>query len=228
MPDNTKLTAWIHGSKFMVEVCGTGYSVAEIGEQFAWLGAALHLSPYELGVACCTPSIGEIHVDTAPTASGTLSSHHIRCKVDFTFQECEERLEPSNGQCWHKMFRNPVVVQGYPIPYRSEPSPGLEIPLDIMAGLVRTQHINTFNGKLFIKGFSAMLVLTSGSGAILIWHLLYNKTGNRISYLDSPVAYADNANAFDLEKARHIVGWCSEVKYYAGRNHIGCQKNYFC
>jgi hypothetical protein len=31
------------------------------------------------------------------------------------------------------MFRNPIVVQGYPISCRSEPSSGLEIPLDIMA-----------------------------------------------------------------------------------------------
>jgi hypothetical protein len=222
LPDNTELTAWIHDSKFMVEVFGTRYSVAEIGEQFAWLSAALHSSSHKLGVACYTPSIGEILVDsTLHPVSRTPSRHQIFCKIDVTLRECEEYHEPSNGQCWHRMFRNPVVVQGYPIPYRSEPSTGLEIPLDIMAGLVRTRRINTFNGKLFIKGFSTMLVPTRLSGDLLIWHLLYNKSGSRISYLDNTVAYADNANAVDLEKTRHIVGWCSEVKYYAGRDHIG-------
>ncbi|RYO92854.1 hypothetical protein DL763_004579 [Monosporascus cannonballus] len=39
LPDNTNLIAWVHGSKFVVEVFGTKDSVAEIGEQLAWLGA---------------------------------------------------------------------------------------------------------------------------------------------------------------------------------------------
>jgi nucleoside phosphorylase len=217
LPDNTKLTAWIHESKFMVEAFGTGYSVAEVGEMFAWLGAALRSSPYNLGVACCTPSINVN--STLDNVSRTLSSHRIFCVIDFTIQECEERFEPSNGQCWHKIFRNPVVVQGYPISSRSESSTGLEIPLDIMAGLTQIRRINTFNGKLFIKGFSIMLVPTKHSGDLLMWHLLHNENGSRMSYLDKTVANVGDANAFDLENTRHIVGWCSEMKYYTGRNH---------
>jgi hypothetical protein len=66
------------------------------------------------------------------------------------------------------MFRNPVVAKGYLILSRSESSIGLEILLNMMAGLARTQHANTFNGKLFIKGFSTMLVLMKHSGDLLI------------------------------------------------------------
>lgn len=62
----------------------------------------------------------------------------------------------------------------------------------------------------------------------LCWHLLYNKDGNRISYLDNAVPHAENVSAFDLEKARHVFGWCSEVKYYAGRNHVEIVKGHFC
>ena len=171
LPDNTKFTAWIHESKFMVEAFGTGGFVAEIGEQFAWLGAALRSSPYELGVAYCTPSI---HFENAPhPVSGTPPSPHILCKIDFTVEE--EHLEPSNGQCWHNMFRNPVVVKGYPIPRRSESDTGLEIPLNMMAGLARTQRANIFNGKLFIKGFSTMLVPTKRCGDLLIWTSFSNR-----------------------------------------------------
>ncbi|KAN0073022.1 hypothetical protein V8E54_009136 [Elaphomyces granulatus] len=217
LPDHTKLTAWIHDSKFVIEVFGTGYSVAETGEQFAWLSAALRSSPYTLGVACCTPSIGEIRVGTSLHSSPrTTTTHQIFCKLDFTIQECGECFGPSNGQCWHKMFRNPIIVQGYPIPNRSEPSTGLEIPLEIIAGLFRTRRVNTFNGKLFIKAFSIMLVPTRQSEDLFIWHLLYNKNGSRISYLDNTLAFTGNINGFDLEKARHIVGWCSEAEYYAG------------
>jgi hypothetical protein len=112
--------------------------------------------------------------------SGTTSWADILCKIDFTVQEREEHLESSNGQCWHNMFRNPVVVKGYLIPRRSESDTGLEIPLNMMAGLARTQRADTFNGKLFIKGFSAMLIPTKRSGDLIIWHYLYKKNGNHL------------------------------------------------
>jgi hypothetical protein len=228
LPDNTKLTAWIHESKFIVEAFGTGDSVAEIGEQLAWLGAALRSSTYKLGVAYCTPFVSDIHFDNAShSVSGTPCWSDVLCKIDFIMQEKEEHLEPSNGQCWHNMFRNPVVVKGYPIRCRSEPDTGLEIPLNIMAGLARTRRVNTFNGKLFIKGFSTILVPTRHSGDLLIWHLLYNKDGNRISYLDNTVAHAEHVSVFDLEKARQVLGWCSEIKYYAGRNDVEIIKGFF-
>lgn len=121
-----------------------------------------------------------------------------------------------------------MVVEGYPIPRRSETDTGLEIPLNMMAGLARTQRANTFNEKLFIKGFSTMLVPTKHSGDLLIWHLLYNKDGNRISYLDNTIPHAENVSVFDLGKARHIRGWCSEIRNYAGRNDVNITKDPFC
>lgn len=206
----------------MVEAFGTGHSVAEIGEQLAWLGAALRSSSHELGVAYSSiPFISDIRIDNAPhKISGTVSRADILVKIDFTVQEKKEDLEPANGQCWHNIFRNPVVVKGYPIQRRSEVDIGLEIPLNMMAGLARTQRANTFNGKLFIKGFSTMLVPKRRSRDLLLWHLLYNKDENRISYLDNTVPHAENVSAFNLEKARHIVGWCSEVRNYAGKTNV--------
>jgi hypothetical protein len=205
----------------MVEVFGTGDAVAEIGEQLAWLGAALRSSPYELGVSYCTPFISDIRIDNAPPpAFGTSSACEVLCKIGFTVEQVVKHLETSNGQCWHNMFRNPVVVRGYPILRKYEPDVGLEIPLNMMAGLARTQRANIFNGKLFIKGFSTMLVPTKRSGDLLIWHLLYNKEGNRISYLDNIIPHAENVSFSDLETARHVVGWCSEVQNYAGRNNL--------
>src|SRR5262249_46600576 len=40
LPDGTELDAWIEGSKFIITAVWTGDSLAEIGQQFAWLGAA--------------------------------------------------------------------------------------------------------------------------------------------------------------------------------------------
>ncbi|KAK2592180.1 hypothetical protein QQS21_010122 [Conoideocrella luteorostrata] len=218
LPDGTELIAWIDASNFMVEVLGKGDSIAQVGEQLAWLAAALRSSPTdEPGVASCTPFIDDIHQCNDSSGSPTtLVWPAMLCKIDFTVQTKAPDFEPSNGQCWHNVFRNPVVVEGYPIPRRSEPNTGLEISLNIMAGLVGTKRVNTFNGYIFIKGFSAMLVPTRNTGDLLIWHLLYKKDGNHISYLDNTVAHAQNLIEFELEEARHIIGWCSEVKYCAG------------
>ena len=196
----------------MVEACGTAESVAEIGEQLGWLGTALRSSKYDLGVGYCRPLV---HLEDTPSLK--IGTH---CKIGFSFQERGIYPEPSNGQCWHNLFRNPVVVQGFPIPLRSEIETGLEIPLHIMAGLAQSQRVNTFDGKVLIKGFSTMLVLIKKSADLIIWHLLYNKDGNRISYLDNTVTHGETASVSDVEKARHVLGWCSEVKYYAGKNNF--------
>ena len=142
------------------------------------------------------------------------SFYNISFNLDFSTED----YESSNGQCWHHLFRNPVVVKGYPIPRRSAPNLGLEISLDTMAGLARTKCINTFNNKIFIKGFATMLVPTQFSGGLLIWHLLYNKSGERISYLDSQGTHAESISLSDLEGSRHILGWCQNVRYCAGKN----------
>ncbi|KAI9727443.1 MAG: hypothetical protein M1834_008387 [Cirrosporium novae-zelandiae] len=145
-------------------------SVAEIGEQFAWPGAALRSSPYESGVAYCTPFIRDIHGDNAPhPASERQDWLNIFCKIDFTVQQRGECLKHSNDQYWYNMFRNPIVVQGYPILHRPKSNTGLEISLNMKAGLIRTR-----------------------------------------------VPHAEDTSVFDLEKARQVVGWCSEIKYYAG------------
>ena len=213
----------------MVKAFGTRDSVAEIGEQLAWLGAALRSPPNKLGVAYCTPFISKIYVDNTPClVPGIASWPNILCNIDFTIQETEEQPGLSNGQCWHNMFKNPVVVRGYPIRRRFELETGLEIPLNMMAGLARTQRINLFNGKLFIKGFSTMLIPTKYKKDLLIWHLLYNKDGNHISYLENTVPHLENISIPDVETARHVLGWCSEGKYYAGRNNIEIAKGPLC
>ncbi|KAK8918043.1 hypothetical protein VCV18_009373 [Metarhizium anisopliae] len=89
---------------------------------------------------------------------------------------------------------------------------GLEIRLDTMAHLAGTRHIQLFNNKIFIKGFSIMLVPTRHSDNILVWHLLFKKNGNRISYLDNNGSHIEETNLFDLETNRHILGWSSSEK----------------
>lgn len=120
------------------------------------------------------------------------------------------------GNCWHDLFRNPTLVLGYPIPERLQSGYGLEAPLTVIAGLVHTQRATFFGGKLFLKGFSTMLIPTKQSGEMLIWHLVFHGNGDHISYLDSNVSHASGIGLDDIEKYRHILGWCADAKNYTG------------
>ncbi|KAK6497564.1 hypothetical protein TWF481_011971 [Arthrobotrys musiformis] len=253
LPDDTRITGSLQAgsSELLVWALGTEYSVAEIGQQVAWLGTALRSSSSEVGVVAWTPSITTIQtpdrqqVEFAEFSLHSQNLEHTACvtvcerdgctvpksptvfyQLGFTTERRAPQESPilSNGKCWHNMFRNPIVVKGYPIPRRPnldsgwphEASTGLEIPLNMMAGLAQTRHVQVFNEMLFIKGFSTLLVPTKKGGDIIIWHLICNHDGDRISYLEKNVSYAEGLSIPELQGARHVVGWCSKSDYYAG------------
>lgn len=138
-------------------------------------------------------------------------------EIEFAVEVVPQTLPAANGQCWHDIFRNPVVVRGYPIPQRLQWKSGLEISLNIMAGLARTQCVNRFKDKVYAKGFSTMLVPTKKDTEVVFWHLIYNRDGERISYLDDDQDQEQYICQLDLENYRHVLGWCSEAKLYAGK-----------
>ncbi|KAF5607433.1 Pfs domain-containing protein [Fusarium pseudoanthophilum] len=209
LPDHTRLAARINGSRVMVQTSGSAASISETGEQLAWLGAALRSSPHPNGLTYCTPSIRSIHRDPEMPQA-------VVCVIGF---ELEQRLEPpdnENGHCWHGIFRNPVVVNGFPILPKWERNTGLEMPLNIMAELARADRVDQFNDKVYIKGFSTMLVPTRQFKEVIYWHLIYKEDGSRISYLDDDLDWDALAGFPDLTTHRHVLGWCSEARFYAG------------
>jgi hypothetical protein len=93
---------------------------------------------------------------------------------------------------------------------------GLEIPLQMMARLAQAKFVNTFLGSPIMKGFSAMLIPSENCEEMIVWHLVHNKNGDRISYLDTSVVAAKGVLASQLSQTRHILGWCSNARYLAG------------
>jgi len=220
LPDGTELLAQIRESKLILKTNGTGDSIAEIGQIFAWLAGALRSSPFRDGVAICVPRIQATPCgDTAslPMTSKPKIPAEISCVVQFDIYQSSASEEGAPGQCWHKMFRNPVMVHGYPILSKQEHNLGLEMPLNMMARLAGSERANIFDGKIFIKGFSTMLVATKLIGDLLIWHYFYNSEGDRISYLDHKLQSMDNFSLQQLEATRHVVGCCLDCMYYAGK-----------
>jgi hypothetical protein len=91
------------------------------------------------------------------------------------------------------------------------------MPLNMMAKLIRTSYIIPFDSTWYLKGFSSMLALAERRDDVLLWHHIYDRAGGRVSYFDhrgsSPMVVAVS----ELKNARHVVGWCPDVKLYAGK-----------
>lgn len=216
----------MHGSPnsgFKARIHGPADTVAQIGQVLSWLGAALRSPPRE-GLFFCIPSVDTITASRKPREGKDQDpakhSPDAHFKISYRFEPCwsSAKKPELNGQCWHNLLREAVLVPGFPILCRREPRLGLEIPLDMAAFLTGTRMVEIFNSKIFIKGFSAMLVPTDRRGDVVVWHLLYTTTGTHISYLDVPIGqrHATDVGMPDLEQARHVVGWCPEATYHVG------------
>lgn len=221
------------GSMFVLYVSGTEpSSVVEVAQQLAWLGAALRTSPYERGIASCTPSIsGTSCVISSDTDErGHSSGKQVqnptvesRFKLSFSFNPLPCEAKYSNGQCWQNLFLNPVLVRGYPVTRRPKGVKGLELSLDVMATLLQASQLTWFGDRPFIKGFSALVVPTQVEQGAMLWHLVFNQSKKkRISYNDPRVPRSRHSNAEKiddrtLERSRHILGWCSQVKSLTGK-----------
>ena len=151
--------------------------------------------------------------ERAHTEDSSLESTHC-FKISLDLRSEEEQSNP--GSCWRHMFRNPVVVKGFPIRARSQPQAGLEVPLNVMAGLVDTRHVNVCYGAVYLKGSSSMLVPVARTTDMVLWHLYQNPTGEHIAYLRKNSTPSIGIDPADLGRTRHIVGWCLDARHYAG------------
>lgn len=210
----------------MVAASGSGESIADVGEQLAWLGSSLRSSPVDQGPVFCS---AETHISRIDSATTSSSSIRLHCTVMFRLAPHHEEKRPPimNGKCWHNLFRNPVIAMGFPIPKRNEPHSGLEIPLSMMATLAQAKRVTAFDGKIFIKGHSTMLVPTKRVGSTIVWHLLYNERGERLPYTDpriDPLAdpSVDDLGIAEISQSRHILGWASSARVIPGMNRETC------
>jgi len=217
LADQTRVMAWFGEAMLLhVSVTGSAPSIADIGEQLAWLGAALRPSPrvnkYR-GVWYCSPSV---RCPISGSIIQPVGAQSYPCHFDIRFRFDKAEGEASDGTCWHKMFRNPVIVRGYPTARRANTNTGLEVPLGALVQLMNTKCVTAFHGKVFIKGFSSMLALIERKGELLLWHLFYNPEGGRVSYLEYKEEPSASFTLSQLEDSRHVVGWCSSAKILAG------------
>lgn len=202
----------MEGGGLRITATGAEDTIVEVGQQFIWLAAALRSSPHDDGVTACHPNIRR--------APGLLGSSPA-ISVDFTFKEIasgKHGVDRASGFCWQDMFRNPVIVGGFPILKKPAPGLGLEMPFRLMAALAGSERLSEFSGRTYIKGYSAMVVATAVLTNTVVWHYCYNKQGGRIAYADHDLQSCPRVSMQQLTTSRHIVGWCSTCKVYAGKS----------
>lgn len=94
--------------------------------------------------------------------------------------------------------------------------------LNHISELVQAPYATVFNGKLFIKGPRAMLLLVKQKGNALVWHLIESQDDSRITYNDPRISAMSSEDVSlsklkDLESARHFVGWSSNTVSLVGK-----------
>ena len=205
-----------------VQATGISYSIVEVGELLAWLGAALQLSQEE-GITYCVPLV-DMSASGKESVMNPETPWQLQIRFHYNFEIESFNGRSGTGSCWRKLFRRPVVVKGYPIPRRSEVDTGLEVSLDIMVGLTNARRIVDFYGATFLKGFSALLIVTKLVGDVVRWHLFFNEDGHYISYSDPQVPRHQNSlrhlSSYALESSRHILGWCETIKNCSGKSSL--------
>lgn len=192
----------------------------------SWLAAALYCRPSSdescSGLSYCRPLVERADAYQSETRDQTWN-----IRFELTSKSTKQHDLPS-GQCWVGLFRSPIVVEGYPTLSRPQEADGagLEIPLDIAAQLLQARRVTAFDGRLFVKGFCAMLTLSKAveDSQTFVWHLMTNSNGGYISYHEHkreklPPCEIGSDTAFLtrlFQYGRHFVGWCNEADSFAG------------
>ncbi|KAE8442926.1 hypothetical protein EG329_002530 [Mollisiaceae sp. DMI_Dod_QoI] len=192
-----------------VEAMGPILGVADAIEQLTWLGAACRTSP-------CPNRLSY--------SSAYITKMNTR-KPSFSIKYSMEDLEPGSseesGACWHALLKNPVIVKGFPILARRYGEKGLEIPLNILAGLGEAERATVFGDQLLIKGFSTMFVPTLQTQESILWHFVFDDGNKRMPYTAAKERClnrltSDVINYASLTGRRHFLGWASSVNLKTG------------
>ena len=220
LPDGTALTAMHTNGMMFVSARGSRESLTEVAEQLAWLGSALRSSRFPNGIALCRPSIrreSQKHQERIiPGSSGDDTAECVFA-IDFELIVPPRDYALSPGYCWHKMLRNPVLVEGFPVLRRSRAGTGLEVSLSLAARLVGADpEIETFDHRPILKGFSTMLLAVLEYDDFVLWHYVFRADGGWIAYTDHELEPIEGISLQSLTSKRHIVGWCHQVRYSPG------------
>ena len=223
----TQLLASTVKDQFNLTVTGEAETIAEFGEQLAWLSAALRPSGSRsynaggpvFGVRPYVRKAGPRNSDT-PESPPT-----FECNLDLRFDPLRLNTDVEvhgswNGQPWPLMFMgspSPRLVRDYPIPHRPKADMGLELTMEMMKRLMGI-NFSEPGRKSCIKGTRTMLIPLDSEDLprnMIMWHLLVKQddTQDPISWEDYDTCEVPvlDPSINDLIECRHFIGRCSKV-----------------
>ncbi|KAI0402153.1 hypothetical protein F4802DRAFT_386216 [Xylaria palmicola] len=218
--DNTEVTATtLQGQDTMdVAVAGCIDSIAEVGEQLAWIGTVWNSLSGSVTPGCLAakkPLWNRLPTSPLPTASAARGSAGFVLELSCSSRQLS--FEPSldnasgKGKYWTTRFEQLTLLKGFPIPRRPERGTGIEISLPIIAEIADSQKLSFFSGKPLIKGLSTAIIPTRHCDEFIHWHMIYTEDGDHLHYNDPRVRRIlhqcpEGLKANDIESARHILG----------------------
>ncbi|CAN9284020.1 unnamed protein product [Alternaria alternata] len=179
----------------------------QLGQQLSWLSSAFTVSPFKEQLAYSSPYL-------------FLREHGV-----FEITVGHEPIDDTKQACWLSLFNHACLVAGFPIAERAEEI-GLELSLDLLAGLSGARHVFEYEGGLVMKGFSHMFVPVRRQFDRVQWHAVSSPDEETpLSYHDglsrcASRATLDEVSLQDLASLRTIVGWCSVATTCLGSSDV--------
>ncbi|QIW98450.1 hypothetical protein AMS68_003968 [Peltaster fructicola] len=202
-----------------ITIRAPAFLVVEVGEQLAWLGSSCREASHPDTQSCCSPKI-------SVSRPAFVTGH---CEVQIRFPESAQTLDTDqDAQCWRSLFRNVCIGDGFPISLRREGERGLEIPFRMMAQLGGADRIADYAGQRLLKGFETLFVPVCKTATSIVWHLLTEVQGKRVSlnaFIDRQVLAEPSVDLACIWRARHFLGWVSKATQHAGTRNAHYKGN---
>ncbi|TQV99090.1 Pfs domain-containing protein [Cordyceps javanica] len=203
---DTDVKVWYQKDHILINGVGDRDVITQVLQAFVWISCTARAVPAVKGVWESIPIFSRVRAIKTQPGTQTFVTHFLTRPIPPTTQQ---------GRCWQHMFQGAVLATGFPISRRPCKELGLEMPLNMMTELAGSHRVTEWDDKIFIKGYSTMLVAIKSTANIIIWHYYYARPGKRVSHMDCKQQAAKVSMArFGVR--RHIVGWCSSSKYCAG------------
>jgi hypothetical protein len=192
-------------------ITGSEDFIVAIAQQIAWLASACRVSPVGLGYSYV------IFREAASRLDLPLRTFHVSSELS--------PLTPEDpGSCWNEVVGNSTIVTGFPIPERHNNEKGLELQLEVMAGLGAVSLATRFDDGYLLKGRFIAFVPVERNGNSVQWHVVKNG-GTTIRYEDiASLCHvrlrADVLDQGGLLSSRAFLGWCSDSTNHLGKSQV--------
>jgi hypothetical protein len=186
------------------EISGDYLRSIEVAEVLVWLAVACRASESPSSIALCKPYLRQDRGSS------------LTFRLDYKMSHI---TAGSSSDCWHDMFRNPVIAFGYPVPTREhEKEVGLEVSTSMLSVLSRATWATVFGGVAVLKGWCTLATVAAKVKESVIWHFVANHTGGRIPYPQEPQTDQFSISDAFFPGVRHFVAWTESAKLLIGKS----------